>query len=123
MLGDVRKADFIVVNPEHIAVAIRYDREGSAAPVVVARGEALVAERIKAEAREAGVPIFRDVSLARALREVQEGDEIPQALYEVVAEILRVVYGGAEVTGQAPPPAASSSAPPDRPAGAVWRRA
>ncbi len=91
MIEDVRKADFVVVNPDHIAVAIRYERDREAAPVVVAKGERFVAERIKAIARDAGVPIFRDVSLARSLRDVQEGDEIPEALYEAVAEILRVL--------------------------------
>ena len=89
-----------------------------------------MAEKIKEVAREAGVPIFRDVSLARALRDVQEGDEIPEALYEAVAEILRVVYGigedaapaagasSAPAAGDAPPP------PPAAPAGpSGWRRA
>ena len=93
MVAEVRKADFVVVNPDHIAVALRYERDGDGAPVVVARGERLLAERIKAAAREAGVPIFRDVTLARSLGELAEGQEIPAALYEAVAEILRVVYG------------------------------
>src|SRR5262249_49817421 len=66
MLAAVRKADFVVVNPDHIAVAIRYDRDGDEAPVVLAKGERLLAERIKEEARRAGVPIFRDVALARS---------------------------------------------------------
>ncbi len=93
MLNDVRKADFVVVNPDHIAVALRYDRNGQAAPMVLAKGERLLAEKIKEVAREAGVPIFRDVGLARSLHALEEGDEIPEALYEAVAEILRVVYG------------------------------
>ncbi len=93
MIDEVRKADFVVVNPDHIAVALRYDPEGDAAPVVVAKGERLVAERIKQIAREAGVPIFRDVGLARSLAELGEGGQIPAALYEAVAEILRVVQG------------------------------
>jgi flagellar biosynthetic protein FlhB len=127
MIEEVRKADFVVVNPEHIAVALRYDPEGDAAPVVVAKGERLVAERIKQIAREAGVPIFRDVSLARSLVELAEGGEIPAALYEAVAEILRVVQGldeGAatpEVDGPAgappPPPPPSTLGP-----GAGWKR-
>jgi flagellar biosynthetic protein FlhB len=123
MVAEVRKADFVVVNPDHIAVALRYDREGEAAPVVVARGERLLAEKIKEVAREAGVPIFRDVTLARSLRDVEEGDEIPEALYEAVAEILRVVYGegAADDRDTAPP----SEAPPPHaaPPGAGWRRA
>ena len=92
MIEDVRKADFVVVNPDHIAVAVRYDRDADAAPVVVARGERLLAERIKQVAREFGVPIYRDVGLARALHELPPGDEIPEALYEAVAEILRVLW-------------------------------
>jgi flagellar biosynthesis protein FlhB len=124
MLNAVRKADFVVVNPDHIAVAIRYDKDSQEAPVVVAKGERILAQKIKEIARESGVPIFRDVSLARALRDVEEGDEIPEALYEAVAEILRVVYGGSSPA--APPPAASPSPEPDRPppAGpAGWQRA
>ena len=104
LLDDVRKADFVVVNPEHVAVALRYDRATDAAPIVVARGERLHAERIKQVAREAGVPIYRDISLARALHELPEGSEIPEALYHAVAEILRALWElrervGAEAAG------------------------
>ncbi|HVZ74352.1 MAG TPA: EscU/YscU/HrcU family type III secretion system export apparatus switch protein, partial [Polyangia bacterium] len=119
MIAEVRKADFVVVNPEHIAVALRYDPDGDAAPVVVAKGERLVAERIKQVAREAGVPIFRDVPLARALVELAEGGEIPAALYEAVAEILRVVQGDNEPPPTSPLPAAEA---PRAPA-AGWKRA
>jgi flagellar biosynthetic protein FlhB len=107
-----------VVNPDHIAVALRYDRAGDAAPVVLACGERLVAERIKEVARQAGVPIFRDVTLARSLRHLPEGEEIPAALYEAVAELLRLVYALGE---PAPAPLESPSAP--RPPGAGWKRA
>ena len=103
MVAEVRKADFVVVNPDHIAVALRYDRDGDAAPVVVASGERLLAERIKQVAREAGVPIFRDVTLARSLRGLPEGEEIPAALYEAVAEVLRTVYAMGESTSASPP--------------------
>jgi flagellar biosynthesis protein FlhB len=135
MVAEVRKADFVVVNPDHIAVALRYDRDGEAAPVVVARGERLLAERIKQVAREAGVPIFRDVTLARSLRELAEGAEIPAALYEAVAEILRAVYamneGAGEGTGTSTstrpedPQSTSTNRPTTdrRPTGAGWRRA
>jgi flagellar biosynthesis protein FlhB len=139
MLADVRKADFVVVNPDHLAIALQYDRHGDAAPVVVARGERLLAEKIKEVAREAGIPIFRDINLAHALRGLEEGDEIPEALYEAVAEILRVVHGSAAVPGTASrPQPASTTAPSDgapaatQPAGApvtrvpdesTWRRA
>ncbi|HXU61667.1 MAG TPA: EscU/YscU/HrcU family type III secretion system export apparatus switch protein [Polyangia bacterium] len=114
MLADVRKADVVVVNPEHIAVALRYDGDRDAAPVVVASGEHLLAEHIKQVARQAGVPILRDVTLARSLRALPEGDEIPPALYEAVAEVIRVVQGG----GGTPP-----APPPSLPRGAGWKRA
>ncbi|HLK93002.1 MAG TPA: EscU/YscU/HrcU family type III secretion system export apparatus switch protein [Polyangia bacterium] len=126
MVAEVRKADFVVVNPEHIAVALRYDRQGDAAPVVLASGERLLAERIKQVAREAGVPIFRDVTLARSLRALPEGEEIPPALYEAVAEVLRVVYGTAPAGDQstAPPGPQAEPAPvPPRIGGAAWKRA
>jgi flagellar biosynthesis protein FlhB len=120
MVAEVRKADFVVVNPDHIAVALRYDRESDAAPVVIARGERLLAERIKEVAREAGVPIFRDVTLARSLRDLPEGEEIPAALYEAVAEVLRVVYAMNE-----PPSSIPRAEPPTAPVsrGAGWKRA
>jgi flagellar biosynthesis protein FlhB len=124
MVAEVRKADVVVVNPDHIAVALRYDRDGDGAPVVVARGERLLAERIKAAAREAGVPIFRDVTLARSLRDLAEGQEIPAALYEAVAEILRVVYGSGPPDAGAMPaaPKRQTDAPP-APPGVGWKRA
>jgi flagellar biosynthetic protein FlhB len=124
MVAEVRKADFVVVNPDHIAVALRYDRDGDAAPVVVASGERLLAERIKQVARESGVPIFRDVTLARSLRGLPEGEEIPAALYEAVAEVLRVVYGMTEPAAAATPAqAATAPEAPAVPRGAGWKRA
>ena len=128
MVADVRKADFVIVNPDHIAIALRYDRDRDGAPVVVAKGERLLAEKIKEVAREAGVPIFRDVTLARSLRDVTEGDEIPEALYEAVAEIVRVLASlpgapaaPAPVTPPAGPAAPSDANDPTR--GSHWRRA
>jgi flagellar biosynthetic protein FlhB len=121
MINAVKKADFVVVNPDHIAVAIKYDRDSQEAPTVVAKGERILAEKIKEAAREAGVPIFRNVSLARALRDVEEGDEIPETLYEAVAEILRVVYGqqgGGPGGGQQ-----AAEEPPRPPPVSGWQRA
>ena len=89
-IANVRTATVVVVNPTHLATALRYDeKDGDAAPVVVAAGEGDLAARIVAAARDYGVPIVRDVPLARALAELQIGDVIPEALYEAVAEILR----------------------------------
>jgi flagellar biosynthesis protein FlhB len=88
-IDDVRGADFVVVD-DAAAVALRYEAD-AAAPVVVAKGDGLVAARIRQVAREAGVPSFVDFDLARALVALPEGGEIPAALYEAVAELLRVV--------------------------------
>jgi flagellar biosynthesis protein FlhB len=92
MVESVRTADCVIVNPDHIAVALRFDEETMGAPQVVAKGERLVAHQIKEVARRHGVPIYRDVALARALHELELGEEIPEALYEAVAEVLRLVW-------------------------------
>ncbi len=92
-IGNVKTATVVVVNPTHIACALRYDeKEGDLAPVVVATGEGELAERIMQAARDYGVPILRDVPLARALHELEIGDQIPEALYEAVAAILREAW-------------------------------
>ncbi|MFO0680302.1 MAG: EscU/YscU/HrcU family type III secretion system export apparatus switch protein [Polyangiaceae bacterium] len=90
VLDAARKATVVVVNPTHLACALRYDAEGGdGAPVVVATGRGDMAARIVAAATEAGVPVVRDVPLARALVLLDIGDAIPEVLYEAVAEILR----------------------------------
>jgi flagellar biosynthesis protein FlhB len=92
-LASVRQASVVVVNPTHLACALRYDESGGdEAPVVVASGEGELAARIVQAAREAGVPVVRDVPLARALVELEIGAAIPEALYQAVAEILREVW-------------------------------
>jgi flagellar biosynthesis protein FlhB len=91
MVQQVSQADLVVVNPTHLAVALRYDDRRDPAPRVVAKGQRLVAARIKEVARQARVPIFHDVGLARALHELEPGDEIPEALYDAVADLLRVL--------------------------------
>jgi FlhB-like protein len=88
-LAQVKRATVIIVNPTHKAAALRYQADEDQAPVVVCSGEGNFAERIKQRAREYGIPILRDVDLARALMDVEVGQEIPEALYEAVAEILR----------------------------------
>lgn len=87
-LEAVRAADCVVFGPDPIAVALSFDEERMAAPQVVAKGEGLAALEIEEVARRSGVPLTRDVALARALNETELGDEIPPALYEAVAEIL-----------------------------------
>lgn len=99
MVEAVRTADCVIVNPDHIAVALKFDEDSMGAPQVVAKGERLIAEQIKDVARRYGVPIYRDVPLARALNELELGDEIPEALYEAVAEVLRFVYAQTKEQG------------------------
>ncbi|MFA6107333.1 MAG: flagellar biosynthesis protein FlhB [Candidatus Latescibacterota bacterium] len=93
MMADVKTADVVVTNPTHLAVALRYDPEAMTAPRVVAKGQRLVAERIKELARQAGVPLVENKPLAQALfRAVRIGDEIPEALFKAVAEVLAFVF-------------------------------
>jgi flagellar biosynthetic protein FlhB len=89
MLENVPKADVVVTNPTHYAVALRYDAVEAPAPVVLAKGVDHLAERIKEVAREHRVPIRENVPLARALyRQVEVGDMIPEELYQAVASLL-----------------------------------
>jgi flagellar biosynthetic protein FlhB len=89
----VPKADVIVTNPTHFAVALRYDRENSAAPIVVAKGADFMAFRIREIAQEHGIPILERKALARALYASTEvGREIPRDLFKAVAEVLAYVY-------------------------------
>ena len=75
-----------------IAVALKYDREKDNAPRVVAKGLRLKADRIKAIAKENAVPVMKNTTLAGALYRVEVGQEIPEELYDAVAEILNFVY-------------------------------
>ncbi|MCE5198773.1 MAG: flagellar biosynthesis protein FlhB [Armatimonadota bacterium] len=93
MMQEVPKADVVVVNPTHYAVALKYDPERSPAPIVVAKGCDFIAKRIREIAEENNVPIVENIQLARALHaSVEIGDEIPADLYHAVAEILAYVY-------------------------------
>src|SRR5882724_2702540 len=93
MMADVPKAAVVVTNPTHVAVALQYTPSKMAAPKVVAKGRALIAEKIKEIAREHGVPVVEDAPLARSLlRSVPIGASIPPQLFRAVAEILAYVY-------------------------------
>ena len=93
MMAEVPKADVVITNPTHYAVALKYERGKMHAPKVVAKGVDAVALRIKEIAVEHGVPIEENPELARALYESCEvGDFIPEEFYRVVAKILAVVY-------------------------------
>lgn len=93
MMQDVPKADVVITNPTHFAVAIKYDAETSKAPVVLAKGEDYLAQKIKEAAREHHIEIVENKPLARMLyANVDIGQEIPPELYQAVAEILAMVY-------------------------------
>lgn len=93
MMGDVEQADVVVTNPTHIAVALKYKSDTMDAPIVLAKGQRLVAERIKELAREAGVPLVENKPLARALfKTAQIGEQIPEELFKAVAEVLAFVF-------------------------------
>ncbi|MEW5787348.1 MAG: flagellar biosynthesis protein FlhB [Pseudomonadota bacterium] len=93
MMQAVPKADVVVTNPLHFAVALKYEEKAMSAPQVVAKGSQLVAERIKELARENRVPVVEAPPLARALhRHVEVGDTIPGTLFTAVAQVLAYVY-------------------------------
>ncbi|HEV2440946.1 MAG TPA: flagellar biosynthesis protein FlhB [Steroidobacteraceae bacterium] len=106
MMHEVPKADVVVVNPTHFAVALRYDERRMRAPLVVAKGMDLVAARIREIAAEHSVPIFEAPPLARALHHsVEIGSEIPATLYAAVAQVLTYIYQlkAARTSGARPP--------------------
>jgi flagellar biosynthetic protein FlhB len=88
----VKSADVIVTNPDHVAVALKYDRERDAAPRVIAKGVDVKAQAIRELAKTYEVPLLRNVPLAHALLRIDVNDEIPEALYDAVAEVLNFVY-------------------------------
>jgi len=93
MMKEVATATAVVVNPTHFAVALKYDPEGMAAPMVVAKGKNYLALRIKQRALDNQVPLIENPPLARALyKSVGVGQEIPPQLYKAVAEILAYIF-------------------------------
>jgi flagellar biosynthetic protein FlhB len=93
MLAEVAKADVVVVNPTHIAVALRYDRKTMRAPKVVAKGTRLNALQIREIAEQHQVPIIENIPLARMMfKYCPVGGEVPAQLYAAVAEVLAWVY-------------------------------
>lgn len=93
MMQDVPKADVVITNPTHLAVALKYDAQASTAPVVLAKGEDFLAQRIKEVARDNNIEIVENKPLARMLyHNVDIGAEIPPELYQAVAEVLAFVF-------------------------------
>ena len=111
MMAAVPKADVVVTNPTHYAVALAYD-PSRAAPEVVAKGQDLVAAQIRRIAEEHDVPVISDPPLARALHSsVEVGQVIPEQLYAAVARVLAFVY---RLAGRRSMVAGSAAAPPRR---------
>jgi len=95
-MGDVAKqvaaSDVVVTNPTHLAIAIKYDPKEMVAPQIMAKGQRLYAQTIREMAERFDIPIMRNVPLAWGLIELEAGDDIPEDLYQAVAEILAFVY-------------------------------
>jgi len=93
MMQEVPKADVVITNPTHYAVALKYDGNSMTAPVVVAKGQDLVAQKIKEKAKEHSVAVVENKPLARALYKACDiGEAIPPDLFQAVAEVLAFVY-------------------------------
>ncbi len=93
MMNDVPKADVIITNPTHIAIALQYDPQNMVSPKIVAKGAGLIAEKIKAIAREHNIPIMENKPLARTIfKTLKIGQQIPRELFTAVAQVLSYVY-------------------------------
>ncbi|MCD7837006.1 MAG: flagellar biosynthesis protein FlhB [Lachnospiraceae bacterium] len=93
MMQDLPKADVVITNPTHLAVAVKYDSKVADAPIVIAKGEDYMAAKIREAAKEYGIEIVENKPLARMLyANVDIGQTIPPELYQAVAEVLAYVY-------------------------------
>lgn len=93
MMSAVPTATLVIANPTHFSIALRYTRDKDAAPVVVAKGQDLIALRIREIAEANGIPVFEDVALARSMyKQVSVDSMIPAQFYQAVAELVRIVY-------------------------------
>jgi flagellar biosynthetic protein FlhB len=94
MMTAVPRATLIIANPTHFSIALKYVREEDSAPVVLAKGQDLVALKIREIAEAHNIPIFEDVALARSMyKQVSIDSVIPAQFYQAVAELVRIVYG------------------------------
>ena len=93
MMTAVPRATLVIANPTHFAIALRYVRDEDAAPVVLAKGQDLVALKIREIAEANSIPVFEDVALARSMyKQVSVDSVIPAQFYQAVAELVRIVY-------------------------------
>ncbi len=100
MMADVPDADVVITNPTHYAIALKYDKTGGGAPIVVAKGADLVAAKIRSIAIDNHIPLLSSPALARAIFHSTEiDDEIPAGLYVAVAKVLAFVFQMVEKPG------------------------
>ena len=92
MMAEVPKADVVITNPTHFAVALRYDAQEMSAPIIIAKGADLVAMKIRELAKEHRIPIVENPPVARILHKLDLGASIPEDMFRAVAEILAHVY-------------------------------
>lgn len=93
MMSEVPRATLVIANPTHYSIALRYVREENSAPVVIAKGQDLVALKIREIAKEHDIPVFEDVALARSMyNQVSVDSVIPPQFYQAVAELVRILY-------------------------------
>jgi flagellar biosynthetic protein FlhB len=93
MMTAVPRATLVIANPTHYSIALKYARDEDSAPVVLAKGQDLVALKIREIAEANNIPVFEDVALARSMyKQVSVDSVIPQQFYQAVAELIRVVY-------------------------------
>ena len=96
VMGDVKQAvrssDVVMTNPTELAVAVKYDDKTMSSPQIMAKGQRIFAEQIREFARDSNVPVMQNVPLAWALIELDIGDEVPEELFQAMAEVLIVVY-------------------------------
>jgi flagellar biosynthetic protein FlhB len=101
MMAAVPRATLVIANPTHYSIALKYVRDEDSAPLVLAKGQDLVAIRIREIAAENGIPVFEDVALARSMyKQVSVDSVIPAEFYQAVAELVRIVYAKKTKTPQ-----------------------
>jgi flagellar biosynthesis protein FlhB len=105
-MAETKRADALIVNPTHIAIAIRYRKDEGGAPKVLAKGKGALAENMREIARSMGIPIVQDIPLARLLyKKVKVGGSVPAETYKAVAAVLAFVY---RITGRSQQSSATS---------------